>query len=151
MKKLTHAIVLSAGMIAANATGALAAEKQCIPIGGEALGQFYNDGNDVVAAMMGTWASARGTVKSQKKTATGLALEMEHVFSSSAGGVVRTRDVAELTEVPGKKDAYMLELAYTVVESFGNVKGYAGTFNSFGLLKLGTREALVRYFGEICK
>ena len=151
MKQLTHAIVLSAGMIAANAAGALAAEKQCIPIGGEALGQFYNDGNDVMAAMMGTWASARGTVKSQKKTATGLALEMEHVFSSSAGGVVRTRDVAELTEVPGKKDTYMLELAYTVVESFGNVKGYAGTFNSFGLLKLGTGEALVRYFGEICK
>ena len=93
MKQLTHAIVLSAGMIAANAAGALAAEKQCIPIGGETLGHFYNDGNDVVAAMMGTWASARGTVKSQKKTATGLALEMEHVFSSSAGGVVRTRDV----------------------------------------------------------
>ncbi len=88
MKKLTYAMVLSAGMIAANATGALATEKQCIPIGGEALGQFYNDGADVMAAMMGTWASARGTVKSQRKTATGLALEMEHVFSSSAGGVV---------------------------------------------------------------
>ena len=151
MKKLTYTMVLSAGMIAANATGALAVEKQCIPIGGEALGQFYNDGNDVAAAMMGTWASARGTVKSQKKTATGLALEMEHVFSSSAGGVVRTRDVAELTEVPGKKDTYMLELAYTVVEFFGNVKGYTGTFNSFGLLKLATGEALVRYSGEICK
>ncbi len=151
MKNLTYAIALCAGLIAANTTAALAAEKQCIPIGGEALGQFYNEGNDVVAAMMGTWASARGTVKSQKKTANGLALEMEHVFSSSAGGVVRTHDAAELTEVPGKKNTYMLELAYTVVESFGNLKGYTGTFNSFGLLKLGTGEALVRYFGEICK
>jgi hypothetical protein len=151
MTKLTYAIALCAGLIAANATVAMAAEKQCLPIGGEALGQFYNDGNDVVAAMMGTWASARGTVKSQKKTATGLELTMEHVFSSNSGGVVRTRDVAELTEVPGKKDTYMLELTYTVVESFGNVKGYAGAFNSFGLLKLGTGEALVRYFGEICK
>jgi hypothetical protein len=151
MKKLAYAITLSAGLIVASVTGAVAADKQCLPIGGEALGQFYNDGADVVAAMMGTWASARGTVKSQKKTATGLELAMEHVFTSSAGGVVRTRDVAELTEVPGKKDTYMLELAYTVVESLGNVKGYAGTFNSFGLLKLGTGEALVRYFGEICK
>ena len=151
MKKVIYAAILSACLIAANAVVALAAEKQCIPIGGEALGQFYNDGNDVVAAMMGTWASARGTVKSQKKTATGLELAMEHVFSSGSGGVVRTRDVAELTEVPGKKDTYVLELAYTDVESFGNVKGYAGTFNSVGLLKAGTGEALVRYSGEICK
>ena len=151
MKKLNCVIAVAAGLIAANLSRALAAEKQCIPIGGEALGQFYNEGNDVVAAMMGTWASARGTVKSQKKTATGPDLAMEHVFSSNAGGVVRTRDAAELTEVPGKKNTYMLELTYTVVEFFGNVKGYAGTFNSFGLLKLGTGEALVRYFGEICK
>ena len=76
---------------------------------------------------------------------------MEHVFTTSKGGVVRTRDEAELTGVPGKKDVYMLELAYTVAESFGHLKGYAGTFNSFGLFNMGIGEALVRYFGEISK
>ena len=151
MKKLIHALTISTSLLAMGVTGASAAEKQCIPIGGEALGQFYNNDQDVVAAMSGTWTAARGTVKKMKKTATGLDLEMEHVFSTSEGGVVRTHDAAELTEVPGKKDTYMLELAYTVVESFGQLKGYAGTFNSFGLIKMGTGEALVRYSGQICK
>ena len=120
-------------------------------VGGEALGQFYNDGRDVIGAVMGTWASTRGTVKSEKKTAAGLRLEMEHVFTSSKGGTVRPADVAELTQMAGKPDAYMLEVTYTVVEALGSVKGYGGTFNSFGVVKLDTGEALVRYAGEICK
>jgi hypothetical protein len=151
MKLSISALAISAAVLIANVSGAVAADKTCIPIGGEALGQFYNDGKDVVAAMMGAWAGARGTVKGEKKTATGLSLEMEHVFTSNQGGAVRTRDTAELTQVPGKQDAYMLELSYTVVESFGPLKGYAGTFNSFGLIKMNTGEALVRYAGEICK
>jgi hypothetical protein len=101
---------------------------------GEALGQFYNT-KDVGAAMSGTWAAARGTVVSQKPTATGLDLEMEHVFSTSDGGVVRTRDIAQLTAIPGKGDAYMLELSHAVVEAFGRLKGYSGTLNSYGLFR----------------
>jgi hypothetical protein len=132
-------------------SGAQADSKQCVPIGGTALGQFFNDGNDVIGSMDGTWNATSGTVTSQKETATGLVLGMEHVFTTSEGGVVRTRDEVELTAVPGKKDTYMLELAYTVVESFGPLKGYTGTFNSFGLLKMDSGEALVRYSGEICK
>jgi hypothetical protein len=151
VNRFIYVLGLCAGLLATAVSNAQAAEKQCMPIGGEALGQFFNDGKDVVAAMSGTWTAARGTVKSQKKTATGLLLEMEHVFSTSDGGVVRTHDVAELTEVPGKKDTYMLELAYTVVESFGRLKDYTGTFNSFGLLKTASGEALVRYSGEVCK
>lgn len=151
MKWLIYALAISAGLFGANLTSAQAAENACIPIGGEALGQFYNDNKDVVAAMSGTWAAARGAVKSQKQTPTGLSLEMEHVFSTSDGGVVKTQDKAELTAIPGKTDAYMLELAYTVVESFGRLKGYAGTFNSYGLFKMGSGEALVRYSGQICK
>ena len=106
---------------------------------------------NAVHTVDGTWTSARGTVTSERKTTTGLVLGMVHVFTTSDGGVVRTRDVAERTAVPGKKDTYMLELAYTVVASFGYLKGYTGTFNSFGLLNMGTGEALVRYSGEISK
>lgn len=151
MMDITPSLALTACLCALGASGAQAADKHCAPMGGEALGQFYNAGNEVIAAMSGTWTAARGTVKSQKQTATGLLLGMEHVFSTGDGAVVRTKDVAELTAVPGKKDTYMLELAYTVVESFGRFKGYTGTFNSYGLINLGTGEALVRYVGEICK
>lgn len=150
MKKSIERIALSVALLASGG-GAYAEEKSCFPIGGTALGQFYNEGKEVIAAMSGTWTAATGTVTSQEKTATGLALGMEHDFTTSKGGVVRTRDDAELTAVPGKRDTYMLELTYTVVESFGHLKGYTGTFNSFGLIKMGSGEALVRYKGEICK
>lgn len=148
---INRTLPLVASLLVIAAPAAHAGERQCIPIGGEALGQFYNQGGDVIAAMSGTWAAARGTVTSQKTTATGMQLGMEHVFSTSDGAVVRTRDVAELTAVPGKKDTYMLELGYTVVESFGRLKGFTGTFNSYGLIHLDSGEALVRYFGDICK
>lgn len=151
MKTITHPLALALGLLAANVSGAHAADRQCLPVGGEALGQFFNGNNDVIAVMGGTWAAARGTVKSQEKTAVGLSLAMEHAFSTSDGGVVRTNDVAELTEIPGKKDTYMLELRYTVVESFGRLKGYAGTFTSFGLINMASGQVLVRYSGEICR
>lgn len=151
MKTIAATIAITAGLLGSTISGASAAEKDCRPIGGEALGQFYNNTKDVVAAMSGTWAAARGTVFSQKLTPAGLNLEMEHVFSTSDGGVVRTHDVAELTAIPGKADAFMLELSYTVVEGFGRFKGYSGTFHSYGLFRKESGEALVRYFGEVCK
>jgi hypothetical protein len=94
MKRSIYALAVCAALLGTGVTGARAAESSCVPVGGEALGQFYNDTKDVVAAMSGTWAAARGTVLSQKQTPTGLSLEMEHVFSTSDGGVVRTRDQA---------------------------------------------------------
>jgi hypothetical protein len=149
MRRSIHGLALCTALLT-NGT-AQAADSNCVTIGGEALGQFYNNAKDVVAAMSGTWAAARGTVVSQKSTPTGLNLEMEHVFSTSDGGVVRTRDIAQLTAIPAKGDAYMLELSYTVVEAFGRLKGYSGTFNSYGLFRKDSGEALVRYFGQVCK
>jgi hypothetical protein len=70
---------------------------------------------------------------------------------AQSGGVVRTRDIAQLSAIPAKGDAYMLELSYTVVEAFGRLKGYSGSFNSYGLFRKDSGEALVRYFGQICK
>lgn len=151
MKKYICALAALTGIFAATTANANVTEKQCLPVGGVALGQFYNGGSDVVAPMLGTFAAARGSVKGQKETATGLLLEMEHAFSTSDGAVVSTRDVAELTKIPGKKDTYLLELAYTVNESYGRLKGYSGTFNSRGSINLATGEALVRYSGQICK
>lgn len=151
MKMIIAALALAAAANFTSISEGNAADKTCIPVGGEALGQFYNEGKDVVGAMMGTWTATRGKVKSEKKTPTGSLLEMEHVFSTNTGGVVRTRDVAEMTAVPGKKDSYMLEVTYTVVEALGALKEYTGTFNSFGLIKTDTGQALVRYEGKICK
>jgi len=151
MKKILTAAALCAALLATNSTAQAQSGKQCIPIGGTALGQFFEGGSQVIGSMDGSWNATSGKVISKKETANGLVLGMEHVFSTSMGGVVRTRDNVELTAVPGKKDTFMLELAYSVVESFGPLKGYTGTFYSFGLLKMASGEALVRYSGKICK
>ncbi len=150
MKNLLTGIAICIALLA-GATGAQAENKQCLPIGGTALGQFFNDGKDVLGAMSGTWNSTRGTVVSEEKTATGLLLGMEHAFSTSAGGVVTTRDKVVLTTIPGSENDYGLDIAYTVVESFGHLKGYTGTFNSYGRINTGTGEAVVRYRGQLCK
>jgi hypothetical protein len=34
--------------------------------------------------------------------------------------------------------------------TFGRLKGYAGTFKSYGLFKAGSGEVLVRYGGHVC-
>jgi len=152
-KIILGAALLSAASLAlfAFASVAQAGDKQCVPIGGTALGQFFNEGKDVVGAMSGTWAATRGTVVTQKKTATGLLLGMEHAFTTGEGGVVRTHDNVVLTTIPGKKDDYGLDIAYTVVESFGHLKGYTGTFNSYGRINTASGEAVVRYSGQLCK
>ncbi len=151
MKTYIYVIATAVSLFATSMTGAQEIEKPCISIGGQAMGQFYNENGDVLAPMFGTFAATRATVKSQKKTLTGVLLEMEHVFTTSDGGGVRTRDIAELTDIPGKKDSHLLEVTYTIVESFGRLKGYRGTFNSYGAIKLGMGEGLLRYSGQICQ
>ena len=150
MKKSMYALAISASLLALGAPGASATEN-CIPIGGMVAGQFYDGGKQVIGAMAGTWAATHGTVVSEKKTATGILLGMEHAFSTSRGGVVRTRDKVVLTTVPGKKGVYALDITYTVAEAFGHLKGYTGSFNSFGRINLNTGEAVVRYAGQLCK
>jgi len=149
--KTLNAALFAALMLAAAPVSAEAAGDNCVPIGGTALGQFFNDGKDVIGAMSGTWSAVRGTVVSQKKTPTGLDLGMEHVFSTGEGGVVRTLDDVTLTTIPGQENDYGLDIAYTVVESFGHLKGYTGTFNSYGRLNAATGEGVVRYSGQLCK
>jgi hypothetical protein len=45
----------------------------------------------------------------------------------------------------------MLEINYTVVDSKGVYAGYKGEFHSFGLMKLGKGQVILRYKGELCK
>lgn len=147
--KTIFATLAVAASFAAIAPAAHAEDHSCRAIGGTALGQIYDE-NQIIAAMDGTWASARGEILSQTDTETGFRAEMQHVFATDDGGIVKTRDNAEFTAVPGKDNTYMLELAYTVVEGFGTLEGYSGTFNSFGLIKMNDGTALVRYEGEVC-
>ena len=120
-------------------------------VAGTAMGQFYNDISEVVGVTSGTWAAGRGSVLSQKETDTGMLLEMEHVFSTSQGGVVRTKDRVELTKIEGKENTFMLELTYKVVETFGHLSDYKGSFNSLGLINLVTGEAFVRFNGGLSR
>ena len=76
---------------------------------------------------------------------------MEHFFINDKNGLIRTRDKATLTTISGKDETYMLEIAYKVVDSRGTYQGYRGGFNSYGLIKLGKGEVILRYQGEICK
>lgn len=149
--KILNIALFAALMFAVVPVNAQATGVNCIPIGGTALGQFFNDGKDVIGAMSGKWSATRGTVISEKKTPTGLVLGMEHAFSTGEGGVVTTRDNVTLTTIPGQKNDYGLDIAYTVVESFGHLKGYTGTFNSYGRINTATGEAVVRYSGQLCK
>ncbi|KAJ53993.1 hypothetical protein ACMU_04625 [Actibacterium mucosum KCTC 23349] len=55
------------------------------------------------------------------------------------------------TKLAGDADNFVLETNYTLDETFGHLKGFSGTFYSFGRLNLKTGEGLVRYTGEICK
>lgn len=66
-------------------------------------------------------------------------------------GLIRTRDKATLTSIPGKDNTYMLEIAYKVMDSRGTYAGYSGGFNSFGLIDLAKGQVILRYQGEICK
>ena len=151
MKNLLTSTVVCAALLI-SASGAQAESKQCLPIGGTALGKVYG-GNQIMGAMSGTWTGARGEIKDETKTETknGFDIEMEHFFITGDGGIVKTRDKAEFTAVPGKDQTSMLEIAYTVAESEGPLAGYSGTFYSFGLIKMGEGSAVVRYSGEICK
>ncbi len=151
MKKVFFATALAASFWGLNTNSVQAAGDTCIAIGGTALAQFFDDGTQVVGAMSGTFAAARGTVLSQETTETGFALDMIHAFSTADGGVVTTQDNIILTSVEGMENEYALDIEYTVEESFGHLKGYTGSFNSFGRLNLATGEGSVRYTGAICK
>lgn len=151
MKSIFFGLGAATALLCLPVSSGFAAERECLPIGGVALGQFYSGGKEALAHTAGTWASTRGSVKNQKETSTGLRLEMEHAFTTADGALISSRDDVELTKIPGKKDTYLLEVAYTVNESYGRLKGYGGTFHSRGAIDLATGEALLRYSGKLCK
>lgn len=142
--------ILSAALLTVLSSTGFSSTDQCREIGGMGLAEAIDETN-LVAALSGDFTGARAEIISQKKTSTGLILEMEHFFINDKNGLIRTRDKAILTSVPGKEHTYMLEIAYKVIDSRGTYDGYRGGFNSFGLIKLGKGEVILRYQGEICK
>lgn len=129
---------------------ALAADNQCMPIGGATIGEAIDE-THLIATLSGSLAAANARITNQKKTDTGLVLDMEHDFISDKGGLLKTKDQAILTAVPGKDKTYMAEITYNVIDSKGAFAGYKGKFNSFGIIKLGEGQVIVRYSGELCK
>ena len=107
----------------------------------------------IVAPLTGSVSNATGKITAQRKTATGMEMDMEHYFMTEKGGFMQTKDLGILTAVPGKKDRYMIEITYHVQPSStsGVLKGYSGTFNSYGLVDLEKLQGLIRYSGEVCQ
>lgn len=107
----------------------------------------------IVAPLTGSTVTASGKITSLRKTATGLEMDMQHYFMNAKGGFMHTKDKAVLTPVKGKKDRYMIEITYQIQESStsGVLKGYKGSFNSYGLVDLENLQGLIRYSGSICK
>ena len=124
--------------------------KQCVPIGGTALANGVNE-TSFVAALSGDMTGARAEVTKQVKTESGLLLDMEHFFVNDKGGMLQTKDKAILTKVVGKKGTYMIEIDYKVVNAFGTLEGYTGSFSSYGVIKLNEGKVILRYQGKLCK
>lgn len=141
-------------------SGAAAYAESCLPLGGVAIANFYAEGENqpiiISAALMGSVNNAAGKILAQRETPTGLEMDMEHYFGRTDGGAIWTKDLGVLTAVPDRPGRYMIEITYEVQSerSRGTLKGYSGSFQSYGLVDLRSTDALqglVRYSGEICK
>lgn len=155
-KKLMFVLIVSASVAGATVSSAQAARKNCMPIGGLGMPNFVpqSDGTTtIVAPLTGSVTTASGKITAQRETRTGLEMDMEHYFMTKKGGFMHTKDLAVLTNVTGKKDRYMVEITYHIQEAStsGVLKGYKGTFKSYGLVDLANLRGLIRYSGEICK
>jgi hypothetical protein len=141
-------------------SSAAAYAESCLPLGGVAVANFYAEGENqpiiISAALMGSVNNAAGKILAQRETPTGLEMDMEHYFGRTDGGAIWTKDLGVLTAVPERPGRYMIEITYEVQDerSRGTLKGYSGSFQSYGLVDLRSTDALqglVRYSGEICK
>ena len=158
-KNLTYGLIISTMLASISVSGAQAASENCIPIGGVAIPNFFAEGEGkpiiISASLTGSVNTASGKITAERKTPTGLEMDMEHYFGRDDGGAFQTKDLGVLTAVPGKPGRFMIEITYDIQENVtrGTLKGYKGQFNSYGLVDL--RDAnnmvgLVRYTGEIC-
>lgn len=148
--------IAAASLLAIVSTSAVADQKICTPIGGMAMPTFspQADGSvRITASLIGSVSAASGTITAQRKTKSGMEMDLNHYFLNNTGGSFHTVDHAELTAVPGKAGRFMLEINYSIEKesTTGTFKGYEGDFKSYGLLDLNNMEGLVRYSGEICK
>jgi len=155
-KNAIYGFLVSIYFLAASVSTAQAVDKNCMPIGGLGMPNFVpeKDGTiTIIAPLTGSVSSASGKITAQRKTATGLEMDMEHYFMTDKGGFMRTKDLGILTEVNGKKDRYMIEITYDIQEAStsGVLKGFKGKFQSFGLVDLAKLKGLIRYSGDICK
>ena len=133
----------------------------CMPIGGMGTANLYAEGESkpiiIAANMIGSVSNAAGKVTAQRKTATGLEMDMEHYFGTEKSGGMHTKDLAILTAVPGKPGKFMVEITYNIQpsETRGTLKGYTGQFKSLGLADLSAdtdgMKVVIRYSGSICK
>lgn len=159
MSKVLTYLALAAFLTGGAAT-ASAQARDCMPIGGVAIPHFFPEGEGkpvvISATLTGSVTNAAGKILAQRKTATGLEMDMEHYFGRGDGGAIQTKDVGVLTAVPGKQGRYMIEITYDIQPNIsrGTLKGYKGQFKSYGLVDLrdpNNMVGLVRYDGEICK
>ncbi len=149
---ITSALALSILSPSAQA----AVDESCRIIGGVGMPNLVpqSDGTiTIVAPLSGSVATAAGKITGQRETATGLEMDMEHYFMTEDGGFMHTKDLGVLTKIVGKEGQYMIEITYDIQEatSSGSLKGYSGTFNSYGLMDVAQLEGLIRYNGEICR
>jgi len=155
LKKILYPLLITATIATTSITNANAS-KNCMPIGGAGLPNFVpqSDGTiTIVAPLTGSVSNATGKITSQRKTSSGLEMDMEHYFMTKKGGFMHTNDLGILTKVPGTKERYMIEISYHVLadSTSGALKGYKGNFKSFGVVDLEKLNGIIRYSGEICK
>lgn len=159
LKKLMYQFTVSVFITSATVS-IVHAGSSCIPIGGVAIPNFFAEGEGkpiiISTPLTGSVINAAGKITAQRKTSTGLEMDMEHYFGRDDGGAFQTKDLAILTTVDGKPGRYMIEITYHIQSDVtrGTLKGYKGKFNSYGLVDLrnpNKMEGLVRYSGEICK
>ena len=159
-KKLILGAAFAATLSGTHATDAYAKKQQCLPIGGVAHANFFDEGEGkpmiISAVLTGSVQTAAGKITGKRTTPTGLEMDMEHYFTTDTGGTIYTKDLGILTAVPGKAGRFMIEISYHIQEGYnrGTLKGFTGSFKSFGLVDLrdtSDLKGLVRYSGEICK
>lgn len=157
MKNITTiAFVLFSAVITVQSAHA----DECIDLGGVAIANFYAEGVGqpviISATLIGSVQNAAGKITAQRITETGMEMDMGHYFGRADGGSITTKDLGILTAVPGRPSRFMMEITYDIQngQSRGTLKGYQGSFKSFGLVDLRSEvdmKGLVRYEGKICR
>lgn len=157
MKNIT---IIALTLFSAVFTAHSAQAAECLDLGGVASANFYAEGEGqpiiISATLIGSIQNAAGKITAQRTTKNGMEMDMEHYFGRTDGGSITTKDLGILTAVPGRPGRFMIEITYDIQDgqSRGTLKGYRGSFKSYGLVDLQSQDdmkGLVRYEGEICK